>query len=192
MKKRLRKTFRDDYGIQWSDALLDEILYEAQREYTLYSGGLVGRFDIVSTDSPVLSLPEDFFQAIEVLSVDGKDLPIISYRKLAEEHGDFREDKGELVKYCCFNFDSFGKFRIYPQVPAGTKVGTLYYKRFPVDGEWVCNNSVAIEQYALFMMYQFTGKKMAQNCYTAFLDAIYSEEKLGFGSKKVVRKGVYY
>lgn len=194
MKKRLRKTFRDDYGIQWSDALLDEILYESQREYALYSGGLVGQFDIVSTGSPVLSLPEDFFQAIEVISIDGKDIPIVSFRKLAEDYGDFREDKGEEAKYCYFNFDSFGKFRIYPQVPSGTKVGTLYYKRLPRVAEWVCRNSVAIEQYALFLMYQFTGKSMAQNCYSAFMDAIHREQDqmVGFGSKKVIRKGVYY
>lgn len=194
MKKRLRETFRDEYGIQWSDALLDEILYEAQREYALNSGGLVGRYEIIATGSPVLSLPEDFFQAIEIISVDGTPIPIVSFRKLAEDHGDFREDKGSEAQYCCFNFDSFGKFRLYPQVPSGTKVGTLYYKRFPKADEWVCRNSVAIEQYALFLMYQFTGKNMAQNCYSAFIDAIHREQDqmVGFGSKNVIRKGVYY
>jgi hypothetical protein len=194
LKNRLRKNFRDEHKIQWSDALLDEILYEAQREYALYSGGLVGRYDVVSSGSPVLSLPEDFFQAIKITSPDGKDIPIISYRRLAEKYGDFRKDKGSEAKFCCFNFDSFGKFRMYPVLPEGTVAGTLFYKRLPHSGEWTAVNTNAIEHYAMFMMYQFTGKAMAQNSFAAFMDAIYKEQKqsLAFGGKQIVRKGVYY
>lgn len=194
LKNRLRKNFRDDYKIQWSEALLDEILYEAQREYALYSGGLVGRYDAVSSGSPVLSLPEDFFQIISATDPDGNNIPVVSYRKLAENHGDFRKDKGNKIKAFCFNFDSFGKFRIYPQLPEGTFAGTIYYKRLPKDGEWAVVNAAAVEQYALFLMYQFTGKSMAKNCFAAFMDAIYKEQKqqLDAGSKNIVRTGVYF
>jgi hypothetical protein len=194
LKNRLRKNFRDDYKIQWSEALLDEILYEAQREYALYSGGLVGRHDAVSSGSPVLSLPEDFFQIISATDPEGNNIPVVSYRKLAENYGDFRKDKGNKVKAFCFNFDSFGKFRIYPQLPEGTFAGTIYYKRLPREGEWAAVNAAAVEQYALFLMYQFTGKSMAQNCFAAFMDAIYKEQKqqLDAGSKNIVRTGVYF
>jgi hypothetical protein len=194
LKNRLRKTFRDEHKIQWSDALLDEILYEAQREYALYSGGLVGRYDIVASGSPVISLPEDFFQVIQVISPDGKDIPAVSYRKLAEDHGDFRKDTGRRAEAFCFNFDNFGQCRIYPILPEGTFAGTIIYKRIPGTGEWSVKNSAAIEQYALFQMYQFTGKAMAQNCFTAFMNEIYREQKkkLEAGSKNIARSRIYY
>lgn len=194
LKKRLRKNFRDDYKIQWSDDLLDEILHEAQREYALYSGGLTGTHKVVTVNSPVQTLPEDFFQIISVTGPDGRDIPVVSYRGLAENHGDFRKDKGNKAKAFCFNFDSFGKFRIYPQLPEGTFAGTICYKRLPKEGEWLSLNAVAIEQYCLFLMYQFTGKPMAQNCFSAFMDAIYKEQKqkLAFGGKTIPRTGVYF
>ena len=194
MKERLRINFRDQYGIQWSDALLDEILIEAQREYALYSGGLLGRYDVISTDSPVQNLPEDFFQVIAVISPEGKNIPVVSYRYLAENYGDFRNDRGNNVKAFCFNFESFGRFRIYPAVPAGIHIGTIIYKRLPHDGEYIDGNIDAIESHALYQMYQFTGKAMAKNYWKAFLDHIYSEQrkKLSSGNKKIIRTGVYY
>lgn len=194
LKNKLRKTFRDEHKIQWSDALLDEILFEAQREYALYSGGLAARYDVEAASSAVMDLPDDFFEVTGVISPDGYDVPVVSYRKLAEKYGDFRKDKGDKPKAFCFNFDSFGKFRIYPQLPEGTFAGTIYYKRLPKENEWTSQNPGAIEQYALFMMYQFTGKKLAQNCFKAFLDEIYREKKsnLDSGSKNINRTGVYF
>jgi hypothetical protein len=43
-------------------------------------------------------------------------------------------------------------------------------------------------------MYQFTGKAMAQNCFTAFMNEIYREQKkkLEAGSKNIARSGIYY
>lgn len=194
LKDRLRKAFRDDYEIQWSDALLDDILDEAQREYALYSGGLVGKHDVVTVDNPIQSLPEDFFQIIQVTAPDGSDIPVVSYRELAEKYGDFRKDTGSKARFFCFNFDSFGKFRIYPQLPQNTFAGTIIYKRIPNAEEWNVLNTTAIEHYAMFLMYQFTGKAMAQNCFDAFMDCIYREQKqkLSAGSKKIVRTGVYF
>ena len=194
LKERLRKAFRDEHKIQWSDALLEEILFEAQREYALYSGGLTGKIDVFSGDSPVLSMPEDFFQVTQVISPEGKALPLVSYRELAEEYGDFRKDKGSMAKAFCFNFDSFGKFRIYPQLPSGTFAGTVIYKRLPVKWEQGINNSVAVEHYAMFLMYQFTGKSTAQTSFAAFMDAIHKEQKqkLSSGSKQITRRGVFF
>ncbi len=194
LKERLRKTFRDEHKIQWSDALLEEILFESQREYALYSGGSTGRYEAFTADSPVLRMPEDFFQATQVISPEGNALPIVSYRELAEEYGDFRKDKGSYPKAFCFNFDNFGSFRVYPILPAGTFAGTVIYKRLPQTFETYTENPDAIEQYALFLMYQFTGKSMAQNCFSAFMDAIHKEQKqkLSAGGKRIVRTGVYF
>lgn len=194
LKNKLRNNFRDEHKIQWSDELLDEILCEAQREYALYSGSFVGRVDVVTADSPVLTLPEDFFQVVQVISPKGENIPLASYRYLAERYGDFRSHKGKEAKFFCFNFDTFGKYRIYPQLPAGTFAGTIIYKRLPSNDEWMAVNSNAIEQYALFQMYQFTNNKLAKNCFDAFIDEINREQhgKLNPGSKKISRTGVYF
>ena len=193
MKSRLRKLFRDEHKIQWSDALLDDILLEAQREYALYSGKLTGEYDVFTVDSPVQTLPEDFVEVISVQDADGKDIPVVSYRKLAEDHGDFREHRGDKAKSFCFNFDSFGKFRVYPVLPPGTFAGKITYKRLPRENEWG-GNSNAIEQHAMFQMYQFTGKSMAQNCFYAFLDLINQEQprQVAIGNKNIVRTGNYF
>lgn len=194
LKKKLRKSFGDGYGVQWSDSLLDDILCEAQREYALFSGSLVGRYEIVTAKSPALPLPEDFFQAIQVIDPDGKDIPIVSYRSLAERYGDFRKRTGGEATAVCFNFDNFGSFRVYPQLPAGTVVGTIVYKRLPNASDWSGIDTTAILHYALFLMYQFTGKSVAKNHYAAFLDAVNFEQKnrLDSGSKTIIRTGTHF
>jgi hypothetical protein len=194
LKNKLRRTFRDEYKIQWSDKLLDDILFEAQREYALFSENLVGEYRIVSTASPVINLPEDFFQIKRVVSADGRNIDIVSYRYLAEKYGDFRKAKGDRVKYACCNFDGFGKMRIFPQVPENIFVGTVIYNRCPQFGEWDGKNADAIEKYALFQMCQFTGKKQALNYYNEFIDIINRQKRnnLAFGNKNIERTGAFY
>jgi hypothetical protein len=194
LKERLRNTFHDQYAIQWSDSLLDEILIEAQREYALYSGELLGRYEVSVSASLVQTLPEDFFQVIAVISPEGRNIPVVSYRYLAEKYGDFRNIRGKEVKYLCFNFDSFGKFRTFPLVPEGTFIGSIIYKRLPHNEEWINGNWDAIEDHALYQMCQFTGKAMAKNYFTAFMDKIYRtrQKNLEAGNKKIVRTGVYF
>lgn len=194
LKAKLRQNFRDDHGIQWSDALLDDILYEAQREYALYSGGLLGEHKVFTVNTPEQLLPDDFFEVVQVLDEDGRIIPVVSYRKLIEKYGDFRQHKGEKAKYFCFNFDSFGKFRIYPQLPAGTFAGTIVYKRIPARGEWAAENSTAIEHYAMFQMYQFTGKSLAQTSFKNFTEEILREKRhrIDAGNKNISRTGVYF
>lgn len=194
LKYRLRKTFGDDYGIQWSDAILNDILVEAQREYALYSGALTGQVEISAGQSPVQSLPDDFVKIIRIISNDGDEIPVVSYRKLIEDYGDFRKRKGNKAESICLNFDGFGKFRIFPVLPAGTAVGKIIYSRLPNDKLLEVKNISALEQYALFQMFQFTGKAQAQNCYISFIKQIERENKLrvGTGSKYISRKGVYF
>jgi hypothetical protein len=193
LKRKLRNRFRDEYGIQWSDDVLDGILREAQREYALYSGRVTGKFEVLTDERTVYTLPDDFFQVISVTGKDGKVIPVISYRKLIEKYGDFRKIKGERPEYICFNFDGFGKFRIFPQLPAGTYVGNVLYKRIPENDFAGLVNKEAIEQHAMFQMYQFTGKKLAQNCFKSFLDMVYREHNQGVtGGKNMLRTGVFF
>lgn len=194
MKERLRETFHDDYQIQWSDALLDEILFEARREYALYSGELTGRFDVFAGSSPVVELPEDFIEVISVSDEKGKDIPVVSFRRLADLYGDFRKIKGDRAKFFCFNFDGSGKARTFPLLPAGTFAGTVVYKKLPSKDLLEEKNISAIEQHALFQMYQFIGKSQAANCLKNFLELTHREQsiKLVTGRKNITRTGVYY
>jgi hypothetical protein len=194
LKKRLRYNFRDNYNIQWSDELLDDIIYEAQREYAIFSEGLVARHNVTATDSVVQSMPDDFFKVIRIIGADGREIPVVSYRKLAEDYGDFRQKKGDKAEYICFNFDGFGKFRIFPHLPENTFVGTVYYKRLPQKEDLQIQDYAAIEQHALFQMYQFTGKKQALLCYNEFLRIVNCQQKnkLNTGKKIIARSGVYY
>lgn len=194
LKKRLRNTFGDTYKIQWSDALLDKIIIEAQREYALHTGGLVGRYKLSAGLSPVQNLPQDFFKIIRALDTNGKEIPIVSYRKLASDYGDFRKIIGDKVKSICCNFDGFGKIRIFPILPENTPIGELIYKRLPKDNILEVRNIFAIEQHALFQMFQFTGKSQAKNCYLAFIEQVNRDKSknLSNGSKNIQRTGVYF
>jgi hypothetical protein len=194
LKARLRKNFGDDFGIQWSDTLLDRILFEAQREYAIYTGCLVGRYNFSVGPAPVQSLPDDFFRIIRAIDVDGCEIPIVSYRKLADDYGDFRNKTGSKIKALCFNFDGFGKFRIFPQLTSDSIGGTLIYSRLPDKSLLEVKNLFAVEQYCLFQMYQFVGKSQAKNCYLSFIDQVNKDrsDNLASGNKHIARTGVYF
>lgn len=193
LKSKLRSRFRDEYGIQWSDDVLDSILREAQREYALYSGRVVGRFEVITDERSVYTLPDDFFQVISVTGNDGENIPVVSYRRLVEKYGDFRKIKGSKPEVFCFNFDGFGKFRIFPELPDGILAGTVLYKKIPDNDYSKLVNKEAIEQHAMFQMYQFTGKKLAQNYFQSFLNMVYREQHQGVtGGKSTLRTGVYF
>lgn len=194
LKKRLRNAFRDDFATQWSDALLNRIIVEAQREYALYSGRLLGKVELTANGSAVQKLPEDFIQVVKIIDASGKILPVVSYRYLAERHGDFRDTAGTKPLYGCFNFEDFGSFRIYPILPAGTPIGTLIYKRLPSDTVFEVKDMDAVEQYALYQMYQFTGKKQASVCYADFESQVnrYDQLSLSSGNITIQRTGNFF
>lgn len=194
LKNRLRKVFHDEYKIQWSDEILDGIITEARREYAFYSGSVTGFHKVTTSGGEYELLPEDFFQVMGVFAPDGKSIPVVSYRKLIEEHGDFRKDTGSVPKAFCFNFDDFGRFRIYPRLPAGTFAGSVFYKKLPDENNNTFINSRAVELYALFLMCQFSGKKQAVNYFASFQGEIYLEQRqrTAAGNKNIGRTGIYY
>lgn len=195
LKKRLRKNFRDDQSIQWSDELLDDILLEAVREYTLYSGKATKKILLLTSNSNgVCALPEDFYQIIAVYDEDGNNIPIVSYRNLVEKYGDFRQKKGDKPECLCFNFESFGKARVHPALHKNTAVGTILYRVIPDGSQDIDINETALEHHAMFQMYQFTGNTLAQNRFKLFLDAVYQEQRqsVSSGTKSVLRSGVYF
>ena len=195
LKKRLRKNFRDDHNIQWSDELLDDILFEAVREYALYSGKATSQTLLFATNSNgVCALPEDFYQVLAVYDKDGNNIPVVSYRNLVEKYGDFRQKKGDKAECLCFDFESHGKARIYPALNEGDIVGTVLYRVIPDGSQDIDINITALEHHAMFQMYQFTGNALAQNRFNMFLNAVYQEQRqnVASGNKSVLRSGVYF
>ena len=194
LKSRLCRVFRDDHRIQWSDALLDEIIFEAQREYALYSGCLQGTFDIVSSGGPVMACPEDFIKVVRVTGSDGKELPIVSYRELAARYGDFRKITGSKAKYIVFDFDGHKRFRIFPTLPQGAFAGTVHYERLPQNNVLEVKNIEAVEAYALYMMFLMTGKDLAAVWYKKFMELVLNDtssfHKVGITDR--LRSGRYY
>lgn len=194
LKMRLRRTFRDDYNIQWSDSLLDEIIDEAQREYALYSGTLHGTMQIVAGKSAVLDCPDDFIRVVRVFGTDGKDLPIVSYRELARRYGDFRKKTADNIKCLVFDFDGHKKFRIFPQLPEGRSVGIMHYERLPGNGVLEVENIDAVEAYALYMMFLMTGKDLAGVWYEKFITLV-NKDISAFniaGNSQAIRSGRFF
>lgn len=178
LKNRLRLAFRDDYNIQWSDALLDEIIFESQREYCLYSGRLLGTVDIVSKERPILDCPDDFIKVVQAFDNTGKVLPIISFRRLAAIYGDFRTQTGNTAKFLVFDFDDHKKYRIFPHIPAGIKVGEMHYQRLPQDEKIEVSNFTAVEAHCLYMMFLMVGKDIAAVWYNKFLELVNKDNSM--------------
>jgi hypothetical protein len=194
LKEKLRKTFRDDFGIQWNDALLDEIIFEAQREYALHSGCLQGECDCVVNINGLFLLPEDFFQAIRIMDTSGRVIPIESYRVLVDKHGDFRAIRGDKARAVCFDFDSLKFMRVFPVLPDGAEIGKLFYKRLPHPGKFEVKNTSAVEQHALYQMFLFAGKQQAQVAYQSFLEMVYRDQtkKISSNNNSIARTGSFY
>lgn len=194
LKKRLRAAFNDDFGTQWSDDVLSVILTESQREYALLSGCLVGETPLISSAGAVQRMPKDFISVIRIEDVSGREIPLVSYRKLADRYGDFRKQQGNDIRAVVMNFDGFGKYRVFPALSGEKSSGRIFYSRLPNNAVMEVRNTRAVEYYALFLMYQFAGKPQAQVSYSAFMNEVNRErrEALGISGKHIPRTGVYY
>lgn len=194
LKKRLRRTARDVYQIQWNDALLDEIINEAQREYALYSGCLTGRTELVSDGRESADLPADFIRVLKVFNPEKKEIPIKSFRQLAREYGDFRKISGVVARCAVFDFDGHKKYRIFPVLPAGMKIGTMYYERLPQTNILEVKNIEAVEAYALYMMFLMTGKDLANVWYDKFMKLVRKDNSAFYipGIQHGYRTGRFY
>lgn len=175
MRSRLRKVFRDDNAIQWSDSLLDEIIHEAQREYIFYSRNLIGMVDIVSGKTPVIKCPDDFLSVVRITDDLSRNVEVVSFRRLAMLYGDFRKVTGNVVKAVCFDFDSDGFMRIFPQVPQSIYVGRMYYRRLPDEKKFEHLNFQAVEAYSLYLMFMLTGKQQASVWHSKFMKLVNEE-----------------
>lgn len=168
----VRNAFRDDLATLWPDDELDLLIDEAQREYCLMTQALTGEVTITSAERGLIDLPADFISPVKAFTPDGLDVPFISWHLLETLHPDFRSVTGDYVQAFCFDFETYGRLRLYPVVPIGVVVGKLIYSRFPAAGILEIEDVNAIEQHVLFQMFLLSGKPSSINHYSNFIAAV--------------------
>jgi hypothetical protein len=97
LRERIRKSIRDTYGLLWPDDALDELIAEARREYSYESGVFIAGGAVVqSTSDGVIKAPSDFLCAQKFYDLSGREVPIVSWRRLRQANGwDFRRITGQ-------------------------------------------------------------------------------------------------
>lgn len=194
IREKVRESIRDTYGLLWDDDGLDELINEAQREYAYFSGLLTGVAAITVNAYNLHAAPIDFIEPIKYLDASGYELPILSWRYLHNIYPDFRTMTGTAPQGIIFNFDTYGSYRIFPLLPAGTDAGTIIYKKLPTDDVLETSNIEAIEQHCLYQMFMLTGKKATQNYFAGFSDAVNREARSmqTMRNRKTLRQRRYF
>lgn len=194
LRNMLRTNARDMFSVQWSDAALDTIINDAQREYSFYAQNLVGEFEIKSSASGVVRLPEDFISPIKAIDNEGREIPVVSWRKLVEQYDDFRKVKGEKVNCFCFDIDGYRYMRLFPAIDAGVNVGKLIYTRFSADNKWETDNKAAIKEHCLFQMSFVSGNGKYNLHYGNFIRLINEETRSNhtLNVRKNIRNTMWY
>lgn len=175
LRAELREAIRDSYDLLWTDAELDSIINEAQREYSLYSGALIGKVNVVSMTGDVFDAPYDFIEPLRFVDGDGYEIPFVSWRRLNEEYSDFRKVTGKQVLCACFDYDGYGKYRLFPSLPAGMNVGYLHYSRLAGADILEAKNMDAVKQHCLYQMFLLSGKEAMSNYWNNFIKSVNGE-----------------
>ena len=194
IRERVRRSVRDTFDMVWSDADIDRIINEAQREYAIVSGSLIGKVAVTIPSNGVFVAPDNFIEPVSFVGTDGMKMPLYSWRYLHDLYPDFRNVPGSEIRGLVDDFDGFGKFRAFPKVPGGTMVGTLCYKRFPEKDKLETTNIGAIEQHCLFQMFLLMGNGVAGDYYRNFITAINREgvAQRGMKNHSNIRRGRFF
>ena len=194
IRKRLRLAIRDGAALQWSDDALDEIINEAQREYSVLSGSLVSATALVSDGSGACALPRDFIAPVKLIGPDGYEKPFFSWRALHDRYPDFRKITGDHLLGAVVDFESHGRIRLFPVLPPGIPAGQLFYQRFAAKDKLEVTNTDAVEQHALYQLFMLSEKNAAFRYYAEFqklLDRECSRERSVRSSSRI-RKTRFY
>lgn len=168
---------RDESGFQWSDAVLNGIINQAQREYSLYSGKLCGECEVFYNELDIHVAPDDFIEPLKFTDTRGRDIPFVSWRYLNDLYPDFRKITGHTLEFVCFDFDGYGKFRTFPRILHKEKLGKLYYRRTAHEDVLENCNEQAVKNHCLYQMFFFTQKSAANNYWKEFVNLVNKESR---------------
>lgn len=195
IRELVRKSIRDLLGLVWDDTALDYAINEAQREYAILSGSLVGSVSVHSSESGVFSLPDDYLAPVKFIDNKGYEVPFYSWRNIHDKYPDFRKQKGAFVQAIITDFDGYGKLRLFPILPVSlTPVGKLYYQRLPKKDIIETKNVRAIELHSLFQAFMIDGNPSASVYYNQFAQAVNEESAVqrGMKTKSRLRRGRFF
>jgi hypothetical protein len=194
IREKIRRSIRDANGLVWDDDGLDRIIDEAQREYAILSGSLVGSFVLESREGGVSDAPSDFIEPVKFIGSDNFEKPLYSWRYLHKRYPDFRAVTGTEVRGIVTDFDGYGKVRLFPVIPGGIEVGTLYYKRLPAPGVIETTNIDAIEAHCLFQAFLLSDHRSAESYYSRFMEGVNRESHVqrGLNVKSRIRRGRFF
>lgn len=194
IRDKVRRAIRDTNGLLWDDSGLDRIINEAQREYSIFSGSLVGSFDIESPEGGVSDAPDDFIEPIKFIGSDNFEKPLYSWRYLHVRYPDFRSVTGNEIDGLVTDFDGYRKIRLFPVIPAGILVGRLYYKRLPVLNVIETTNTEALEMHSLFQVFLLSDHRSAETYFNRFVESVDKEGSVqrGLKTKSHIRRGRFF
>lgn len=178
IRGKVRKAIRDALGLLFADAEIDDMINEAQREYALCSGALVGEMAVTAPEQHVFTAPADFFGPVKFIGRDGFEKPFFSWKYLHDRFPDFRTVTGTELRGIVTDFDGFGKFRLFPALPAGSAAGTFFYKRLPEADTIETANGEALQNHCLYQAFLLAGNDAAAIWYDRFNAAVKAESSL--------------
>jgi len=195
LRGEIREDFRDELETMFTDDELDGFIDEAQREYCLLTGCLCGEKEAVAgfIGEP-LSAPSDFFRPVSFTDVDGVVVPEIGWRELSQVM-DFRAQVGSAPRFVCYDFDTWGKYRVFPNChDIGEVVGTLRYKRFPAKGILEIRDHDALRDYSLYLAFLHAGKDQYSMYLSQFNSAMNESRSMreSFYARPQTRTGVFF
>ena len=194
LRAEIRNDFRDGLGTMFSDDQLDAMIDEAQREYCLATGCLHGSGEVVIPFGGGFCIaPSDFIRPERLAASDGRDIPIVESSFLSRGC-DWRNEPGRHARAAVFDFDSWGLYRIVPQLEDYTVVGTLHYQRFPKPGVLEIKDLETLREYALFLAYTYSASDKAENHLTRW-NGLVTQRRAKRGSlyaRPRVRTGMYF
>ena len=174
LREELRIAMRDDFGTGWTDDDLDEIIFEGQREYSYYSLLRTSELDI-KVDNYML--PSNFIMPVKAYDLSGREIPIVSWKYLESIYPDFRKKTGDRPEFLCFDYDSYGLFRIFPKLTldSGVSIGKLVYRRYATPEE-ILQDKEVVKKHSLFQMAFTKAKDTINNFFNDFLRMVYNKQ----------------
>ena len=157
IRDKVRDETLDKAGTRWTDKELDTYINQAQLAYARRTHCLTGKVEVYFDGlNTIFQTPDNYIKATSFVNPDLIPIPLIEWKILAAKYSPrFLDDTSTQFLYCCFDYESWNRFRFYPnpEVTAGTKLGLLTYARKPKKDVLEISNEDALVNYSLFKSY---------------------------------------